>query len=63
MAGGGDGGWMWWLWYGWVDAVVCGAENNWVEKERERGERERKNKKKLIKNNKERIFKWNVKNK
>ena len=41
MAGGGDGGWMWWLWYGWVDAMVSGAENNWVEKE----ERERKNKK------------------
>ena len=40
MAGGSDGGWMWWLWYGWVDAMA-GAENNWVEKERDKGERER----------------------
>ena len=53
LAGGGDGGWMWWLW---VDAVADGAENNWVEKEKDRGER-RKNKKVI----KERIFKWNVK--
>ena len=38
--------------------MAGGAKNNWVEKEREREERERK---KWIKNNKERIFKWNVK--
>ena len=42
MAGGGDGGWMWWLGYGWVDAVADGAENNWVEKQRDRGKREEK---------------------
>ena len=42
VAGGGDGGWMWWLGYGWVDAVADGAENNWVEKQRDRGEREEK---------------------
>ena len=42
MAGGGDGGWMWWLWYGWVDAMVGDAGNNWVEKERDKGEREEK---------------------
>ena len=42
VAGGGDGGWMWWLWYAWVDAVAGGAENNWVEKERETEEREGK---------------------
>ena len=39
--------------------MAGGAENNWVEKERERERRERG--KKWIKNNKERIFKWNVK--
>ena len=33
---------------GWVDVVANGAKNNWVEKERDRGER---------KNNKETIFK------
>ena len=38
--------------------MAGGAKNNWVEKEREREERERK---KWIKNNKERIFKWSVK--
>ena len=42
VAGGGDGGWMWWLGYGWVDAVADGAENNWVEKQRDKGEREKK---------------------
>ena len=41
MAGGSDGGWMWWLWYGWVDAMAGGAENNWVEKERDKGERDK----------------------
>ena len=50
LAGGGDGGWMWWLWYRWVDVVAGGAENSWVEKERDRGERDReKGRKKIIK--------------
>ena len=35
--------------------MADGAENNWVERERERG--------KIKKNNKERIFKWSVKKK
>ena len=38
-----------------MDVVADGAENNWVERERERG--------KIKKNNKERIFKWSVKKK
>ena len=42
VAGGGDGGWMWWLGYGWVDAMAGGAKNNWVKKQRDRGEREEK---------------------
>ena len=42
VAGGRDGGWMWWLGYGWVDAVADGAENNWVDKQRDKGEREKK---------------------
>ena len=56
MVGGcggcGISGWMWWLWYKWVDVVASGAENSWVEKERDR-ERGRGR----IKNNKEIIFK------
>ena len=40
VAGGGDDGWMWWLGYGWMDAVAGSVENNWVEKQRDRGERE-----------------------
>ena len=44
VAGGSDDGWMWWLGYGWMDAVAGGAENNWVEKQRDRGERERERK-------------------
>ena len=55
LAGGGDGGWMWWLWYRWVDVVAGGAENSWVEKERDRGERDREKGRKN--NNKEIIFK------
>ena len=35
--------------------MADGAENNWAERERERG--------KIKKNNKERIFKWSVKKK
>ena len=37
LAGGGDGGWMWWLW--WVGG--CGGRRCWVEKEKDKGERER----------------------
>ena len=48
LAGGGDGGWMWWLWYRWVDVVAGGAENSWVEKERDRGERETERKEEKI---------------
>ena len=43
-----------------VGSVVAGgAENSWVEKERDRGERDLERGR--IKNNKERIFKWSVK--
>ena len=42
VAGGGNGGWMWWLGYGWVDAMAGGVKNNWVKKQRDRGEREEK---------------------
>ena len=41
VAGGSNGGWMWWLWYGWVDVVAGNAENSWVEKERDKGERDK----------------------
>ena len=41
MAGGSNGGWMWWLWYGSVDVVAGNAENSWVEKERDKGERDK----------------------